>query len=517
MAFIQPTTVKDFPINFAAGITVFLVALPLCLGIALASEAPLFSGVLTGVIGGLAVGFVSGSHLSISGPAAGLITIVLAGVAKLGGSFEAFLAAVVIAGVIQMLMGFLGLGKLARFVPSSVIFGMMSAIGIIIISKQVPYLVGYEKEAFGSLAFQQADGNNTLTALQAMLSKIHSGAATIGIACFVLFWVAAKLQNRSETAFVKRLPIGLFIVFAGLIMNQIFSALAPSLVVGQEHLVALPMLGGEGESSLLTYPDVNAFLNPATYVVALTLSAVASLQSLLTVEAVDSMDPKHRHTDKNRELKAQGIGNILCGLFGALPMTSVIVRATANIQSGATHRTSTIIQGTFLLVGALVFPQYLNMVPLAALAAILIHIGLRLVNVQRSFQVMTRSLECGIPFITTIAVTFFSDLLVGIAAGLAAALVFIAYHILEDTFDHEETRDESGALHTTLSLAPYMSFLHKSDLKLALSKIPENSRLTVEAGSLKKVHHDVLSILRDFEATADKRNIDYKLNDLPQL
>ncbi|MEM8890951.1 MAG: SulP family inorganic anion transporter, partial [Bacteroidota bacterium] len=356
--------------DLPASIVVFLVATPLCLGIALASGAPLFSGIIAGIVGGIVVGMLSGSDIGVSGPAAGLAVIVLNAITSLG-AYETFLLAVVIAGVIQTALGFLRAGIIGYYFPSSVIKGMLSGIGIIIILKQIPHAFGYDKVPEGSLAFEQADSQNTISELTNMLNYIEPGAliiTAISLAILILW----------ERPFMKRIKLfqlvqgPLVAVVMGIVLNLVFAAAFPNLAIDAKHLVQIPVAEGiSGFLGLFTLPDFSQIGNPEIYITAITIAVVASLETLLCVEATDKLDPYKRITPTNRELKAQGVGNFLSGMVGGLPVTQVIVRSSANIQSGGRTKMSAIIHGFFLLFAAMLIPSILNMIPLATLAAIL--------------------------------------------------------------------------------------------------------------------------------------------------
>ena len=364
--------------DLSAGIVVFLVAVPLCLGIALASGAPFFSGMIAGIVGGIVIGCISNSQLSVSGPAAGLTAIVLAAITQLG-NFQTFLLAVVFAGILQIILSILKAGTISNYFPSNVIKGMLTAIGIIIIMKQIPHAFGYDKDTEGDFYFLQADGYNTFSALLHPLTHIDLGATLITIiSIFILIiWEKPFIKNR-----VKYIPGGLIAVIVAVLLNTLFINTNPMLALSGEHLVNVPIANGvKGFLDLFTFPDFSQITNPQVYMVAFTLAIVASIETLLCIEAVDKLDPLKRNTSTNRELLAQGVGNIVSGLIGGLPVTSVIVRSSANVNANAHTKVSTIFHGTLLLVCVLFIPTILNQIPLAALAAILLVTGYKLCNI----------------------------------------------------------------------------------------------------------------------------------------
>ena len=372
--------IKNLQSDLPASLVVFLVALPLCLGIALGSKVPLFSGIIAGVIGGIVVGFLSGSPLSVSGPAAGLTAIVAAAILKLP-TFETFLLAVVIAGIIQLVLGFLKAGILGDYVPNSVIKGMLAAIGIILILKQLPHLVGFDKDFLGDETFSQADNENTFSEILNAFGFITPGAALIG---FISIAILVLFENKKikENSILKQIPAPLLVVAIGLIINEVLNANNSSLAIQAEHLVNLPVAKNMSDFiGLFSKPDFSQLNNSTMWTVAITLAIVASLETLLSIEAIDKIDPYKRVTPTNRELKAQGIGNIISGLLGGLPVTSVIVRSSANVNAGAISKKSAIMHGILLFASVLLIPNLLNKIPLSALAAILIFTGYKLTKI----------------------------------------------------------------------------------------------------------------------------------------
>lgn len=409
--------------DLTAGLVVFLVALPLCLGVALASGAPLVAGLVAGVVGGIVVGALSGSHTSVSGPAAGLTAVVAAEIARLG-SFEAFLAALVIAGAIQCAFGAAKVGFLATFVPSAVIEGLLAAIGLILILKQIPHLVGHDTAPEGQMSFVEADHENTFSGLAAMLSDVHAGSIVVGIAGL------AVLVAWSRVSALKKLPVpsALVVVGLGVAATLLFGRLGGFLVIEPSHLVQVPMADSpRALLGLLRFPDVAALSTGRVWVAAVTVALVASLETLLNLEAVDRIDPRRRVSPPNRELAAQGIGNILSGLLGGLPITSVIVRSSVNILASNESRLSAIFHGVLLAVSVVLVPHWLNLIPLSALAAILIVTGWKLASPEVFQSVWARGLDQFLPFLATVVAILFTDLLMGIVVGLATSAGVFLY------------------------------------------------------------------------------------------
>ncbi len=494
--------------DFPASIVVFLVAVPLCLGIALASGAPLFSGIIAGIVGGIVVSVFSGSALGVSGPAAGLAVIVLSAINELG-SFETFLLAVVIAGLIQLILGYAKAGVVGYYSPTSVIKGMLSAIGIIIILKQIPHAMGYDADYEGSLSFTQPDGENTFTELFNMLGYISPGAVivtVIGMALLILW----------ERPFMKKYKVfqliqgPLVVVIAGILLNLFFKNI-PSLRIGESHVVTIPVATDLNEFlGLFTMPDFSQITNPDVFVVALTLAIVASLETLLSVEATDKLDNYKRVTPTNRELKAQGIGNMISGLIGGLPVTQVIVRSSANIQSGGRTKASAFLHGIFLFVSVLLIPRVLNLIPLASLAAILFMVGYKLAKPSLFKSMYKLGWPLFAPFMATIVAIVFTDLLIGIILGMGVAIMFILYNNMKTPyyFDPEKHHDDEKI---RIELSEDVSFLNKASILQTLNHLPENSTVEIDASKSACIDHDVLEVIYDFEANARLRNIDLQL------
>jgi carbonic anhydrase len=481
--------------DLRAGVVVFLVALPLCLGIALASNAPLFSGVLSGIVGGIVVGLMSGSHTSVSGPAAGLTAIVAAQIAALG-TFEVFLLAVFLGGVIQLVAGLLRGGFIAKFVPTSVIKGLLTAIGVILILKQLPHLVGHDNDPEGEMSFKQPDGHNPFSELLTLLEgQWHLGAAVIGILSVVI------LVTFDKVKFLKKSPIPapLIVVVMGVALNELFRRMGAGWFIGSSHLVQVPVAESIGEfTSFLTLPDFSAWNNPAVYIGAITIAVVASLETLLNLEAVDQIDPLRRNSPPSRELVAQGAGNICCGLIGGLPVTSVIVRSSVNVNTGGRTKMSAVIHGFFLLGCVMLVPQILNMIPLSALAGILLVTGFKLASPQMFSRMYAGGRYQFAPYIITVLAIVFTDLLIGILIGLAVALSFILYSNLKRPLHRIQERHVGGDV-LRIELPDQVSFLNRAALDDVLSDVPRGGHVLLDARKTDYIDPDVLDMLLDFK------------------
>ena len=494
--------------DLPASIVVFLVALPLCLGIALASNAPLFSGVIAGIVGGVVVALISRSPLGVSGPAAGLVVIVLSGIATLG-SFEAFLLALFISGVIQIVLGFMKAGIVGYYFPSSVIKGMLTAIGLIIIMKQIPHAMGYDADYEGDMAFVQADGQNTFTELVNMLGSISPGAVIISLLALatLILWEMPFFKRQSWAQWVQG---PLVVVVTGILINVLYGMVMPQWQIGGDHLVRIPSLDG-GIGALLMLPDFTQIFNPEIYIIAFTLAVVGSLETLLTVEATDKLDPYKRVTPANLELKAQGVGNLISGLIGGLPLTQVIVRSSANIQSGGKTRASSFMHGVFLLVCVLAIPSILNMIPLASLAAILIMVGFKLAKPSIFKAMYAQGREQYIPFLATVIAILVTDLLIGIGIGMAVATFsLLRHHYMTPYFLHKPSAVEEDNL-IRIELADNVSFLNKAHILKVLDEIPEGSTVEIDATRSLHIEHDVMEIIEDFRKNAAYKEINLRL------
>lgn len=494
--------------DLPAGLVVFLVALPLCLGIALASGAPLFAGIISGVVGGIVVGALSKSHLSVSGPAAGLTAIVLTAITDLGG-FNIFLLAVLIAGVLQIALGFLRAGTISNYFPNNVIEGMLAGIGIIIFLKQIPHAFGYDKDYEGDLAFLQPDGKNTFSEIFSVIGNIHLGATIITIISLMI------LISWNKVPFLKNLklvPAALVAVIVGIILNQLFIATGSSLAVLDDHLVKLPVPTNFDEfKQSFSLPDFAAITNQKVWIVGVTIAVVASIETLLCIEAADRMDKHKRYTDTNVELKAQGVGNMVSALLGGLPMTSVVVRTTANANAGAETKMAAIFHGVLLIVCAVAIPAILNMIPLATLAAVLLLVGYKLANPKVIKHFYERGKYQFIPFIATMLAVVFTDLLKGVALGLIISVIFILRGNMKRAYNFRKEQYHDGdVIH--IDLAQEVSFLNKAAIKETLSSIPENSKVVINASDTVYIAHDVLDLIKEFKKIrAKEENIKVKL------
>lgn len=493
--------------DIPSGIVVFLVALPLCLGVALASGAPLFSGIITGIIGGIVVSSISGSPLSVSGPAAGLSAIVLQAVTDLK-DYNVFLLAVTIAGVLQILMGVFKFGVLANYIPSSVIKGMLASIGIVLILKQIPHLFGYDHDTEGDFAFFEVDNENTFSAIINTIDNIDLGATIIGFASLfiLLAWDKPFMKRFSK------IPGPLVVVVSGVLLNQLFIMIGGTLPLKSEHLVSLPMSNSLGEFlTQFRFPDFSAWTNSKVYVIALTLAIVASIESLLCLEATDKLDPEKRVSPTNRELVAQGVGNTVSGLIGGMPLTSVIVRTSANINAGAKTQMSAVIHGLLLLSTALLIPGIINLIPLSALGAILTLTGYKLTKVSIIKEMYKSGKVQFIPFMITIVAILFTDLLIGIIIGLVVSAIVILKNNLENPYSFKEEKHYQGEA-IRIELGEQVSFLNKASISMELDSVPSNSKLVIDASKSAFIDYDVIDIIKDFRDYKSKvKNIDLSL------
>ena len=507
----EPTLKRGLAANLRhdlpASIVVFLVAVPLCLGIALASGAPLFAGIIAGIIGGIVVGSLSGSPLGVSGPAAGLAVIVLTAIEDLG-AYEIFLAAVVLSGIIQIAMGYLRAGVVGYYVPTSVIKGMLAGIGVIIVLKQIPHALGYDADPEGSLAFQQPDGFNTFTELANVTAFISPAALVVtAVALAVLIiWARPAVSDHKVLGLVPgpllavAASIGLALAFAG-----------TGWAFREDQMVALPVLNGLSElGTLLTFPDTSAFLRPDVWVIGATIAVVGSLETLLCVEATDKLDPYRRVTPTNRELKAQGVGNAISGLVGGLPITQVIVRSSANIQAGGRTKGSAIAHGLLLLVCVLAIPVVLNLIPLAALAAILFVVGYKLARPAVVKQMWEGGPVLFVPFIVTVLGIVFTDLLMGILMGLAVAVVFILYQAWRTPYSFDPESHVPGEP-VRIELAQQVTFFNKASIQHTLDDVPDGGHVIIDATRARFVDPDVVEIIRGFETNAASRGVEVEI------
>ncbi len=498
--------------DISASIVVFLVALPLCLGIAHASGVPVINGLIAGIVGGIVVGFVSGSHVSVSGPAAGLITLVEYSLRDLSGgnpaatatyALQAFAMAVVIAGVLQMLLGLLKVGKLADFIPASVIKGMLAAIGLLLILKQVPHLVGWDADDFGDEGFIQHDGQTTFSEIMVAFNHLTPMAMFIGVMGLAIqfLWDTPALKKMG---WLQLLPAPLLVVLLGVGVNAWAIQNNPALsITDHSHLVNIPQFlrSGDGQS-LLTFPSMGALGSLVVWVIAIKITLIASIESLLSIEASDKIDPHKRVTPPNRELIAQGVGNTVSGLFGGIPVTAVIVRSSANVNAGGMTKWSAILHGVWLTVAVLFFPHALNLIPNAALAAVLIYVGYKLAKPSLIMSEWRKGKMSFLPFVVTIVSILFSDLLIGILIGMAVAF----YFIIRSNFHRSITLVELDNNYM-VRFQQQATFLNKSLLKTLLDRIPSNAQVIMDLTHCTFMDVDILDVIDDFQVKAAERNI----------
>lgn len=503
--------------DIPASIVVFLVALPLCLGVALASGAPLLSGVISGVIGGIVVGLLSKSQTSVSGPAAGLAAVVLSSITQLG-TFEVFLTAVVIAGIIQLVMGIAKTGFIANYIPNNVIKGLLAAIGIILILKQIPHAIGFDRDTEDDFTFFQRDGENTFSELLTALNFFIPGAIIISVISIFILTVWDKTPMKK----VKFFPASLFVVLLGVFLNFIFKNIAPSMAIESSHLVNIPPVDTNNLGEYLHFPSVAHLGNYHVWLVAFTIAIIASLETLLNIEAVDKIDPHKRESPPNRELVAQGVGNIFAGFLGGIPITSVIVRSSVNIQSGNETKLSAILHGIFMLISVLVLTPILNLIPLAALAAILIMTGYKLAKISIFKEMFKKGWEQFVPFLVTVLAIVFTDLLIGVVIGLLISIFYLLRSNFRNPFVKEENKLHIGEV-VKLELPNQVSFFNKASIKETLWAVPENAKVLIDATYSDYIDNDVLEIIDDYKnIVAPEKNIQlnilglkekYQLND----
>lgn len=498
---------RDLP----ASLAVFFVAIPLCLGIAHASGAPLIAGLITGATGGILVGAISKSPLSVSGPAAGLTAIVLAAIQQLG-AFELFLVAVCISGIIQILLGIFKLGSVANYIPNNVIKGMLSAIGVLLIIKQLPHMIGYDVEEMGVEEFNivQQDLNpayhlpketetNSFTVFLHSIRHIETGIFIIGSVSIIVLFVWEKVVAKK----LKTIPGSLVVVVIGILLNMVFNGFE-HLLLDPDHLVSVPSISSMNvffENT--TLPNWSALSDPLVYKVAFTLAIVASIETLLSLEAIDKLDPWARNSPPNRELIAQGTGNIAASLLGGIPLTAVIVRGSVNIAAGAKTKTSTIFHGIFILLSVVFFARFINLIPLASLASILVYTGYKLVDIHSFKFYFKKGLDQFIPFIVTVAAIVLIDLLYGVLIGLSCALVYI----IRNNYNAPVLKVSNFGKRVRISLGENVTFLHKYKLLKELEKIQDNTILELDGSRSLFMDKDVLDAIREFTEKAKQRNI----------
>ena len=508
---------KNLLHDLLAGLVVFLVALPLCLGVALASNAPLFSGILAGVIGGIVVGTLSGSHTSVSGPSPGQTAVIVTQISLLG-SFEAFLAAIVLAGLIQIVLGIGKLGSIAAFFPSSVIKGLLFAIGIILILKQIPHLFGHEADSLGNETFKQSDLRNTFSELWVTVFDMNAGAAFIGLlsVAILILWDKVQILKKSQ------IPAPIIVIAAGVSLSYFLDshekwALAPY------HLVQVPVTTSVQDSlSFLTFPDWNILNNSAFYVAGVMIALIASLETLLNLEALDKIDPLKRTSSPNRELMAQGVGNIVAGLVGGIPVTSVIVRSSVNINAGVKTKLSTICHGFLILSSVMFIPGWLNKIPLSTLAAILFITGLKLASPKILMQMWKEGKNQFLPFILTVAAIVLTDLLIGVLIGLGIAIYFILNSNIRRPIKKTLEKHATGDKVLHIELPNQVSFFNRASLEATLKNIAPDSHVLIDATNTDYIDPDILDLIADFQNNEqDTRKIVLSLvgfkNKYPQL
>lgn len=499
----SPSYLRSFTSDFPSSIVVYLVALPLCLGIALGSETPLFSGIIAGIVGGVVIGALSGSQLSVSGPAAGL-TAIVAGAMALLPSFEAFLVSVVLCGVFQIVLGFLKAGVIGDYIPKSVIKGMLAAIGLILIMKQLPYLIGYDKTLL----------TGGTSAISGFFQAITPVAVVIGVLCviFQFFWEGFAGKRGG---WLKLVPAPLLVVLLGVGINQLMVAQYPSWALSQAHMVTIPVATSAKEFlGFFTFPNWEMIFNKQVWMTAVTLALVASIETLLGIEAVDNLDPQKRISPTNRELKAQGVGNLLSGLIGGLPLTSVIVRSSANVNAGAKTKMSAIYHGLFLLLSVAFFPGLLAYIPFSALAAILIYTGYKLAKPSLFKEYYKKGWDQFVPLAATVVIILLTDLLVGVLAGLAIGLFFSARSNYQTAVFI--VNDDNSFL---IRLRKDVSILNKRGIKAKLDSVPENSSVLIDATRADFIDRDIIDMIEEFSKEAQAKNIsvEIKKNNLKDL
>lgn len=495
-------TFKYLKEDLSASLVVFLVAIPLCLGIAVASGAPPLAGLIAGLVGGLVVGSLSGSELSVSGPAAGLTAIVLSAINSLP-SYETFLLAVVLAGVFQYLLGLLKAGIIGYYFPTAVIKGMLAAIGLILILKQIPHALGYDEDFEGDQSFFQADEQNTFTEIVQALMHPSPGAIIIVLVALSLLILFEQNFFRGLKIF-KIIPPALIAVLSGVGLNRWFGLSFPELELGTKHLVQIPVSETlKGLIGEFKFPDFQQIGNPDIYIIALTIALVASIETLLSIEAADKLDPMKRVSPANRELRAQGIGNLISGLIGGLPITAVIVRSSANISSGGKTKLSAILHGLWISLSVIFLAPLLNYIPLAALAAVLLVVGYKLVKPSLIISMYKKGRDQFLPFSITILAILFTDLLIGISIGMAVGI----YYIVKTNFQRSIRMVHQDKTHFLIRLNKNVSFLNKALLLSYFEEIPSGSNVLIDAKRAEFIDNDIKELLNDFVKTVEERQI----------
>ena len=494
------TSVKNLSYDIKAGITVFLIAIPLCLGIAFASNAPLISGLVSGIVGGVLVGYLSGSRLSVSGPAAGLVTIVLSALVSLG-SFQAFLLCVIFAGVIQIIFAFLRMDVFAHYIPNSVIKGMLAGIGVILITKQIPYAFGYSAEGIANESFIDMDGSNTIDHLFHLFNYISAGAVVISIVSItcILFFETKFVKNNK---YLRFLPGSLVAIIIAIMLNSLFGLLSPSIQIVAHQLVSVPNLDLDTMHHTLIFPDFSQIYNPMVYMYALIIAIVATIETLLSIEAIDKLDHEKRVTPAARELKAQGIGNIVSGFLGGLPITSVIVRSSVNLENNAKSKISTMIHGVLLFAGLLIGTSLMNKIPLASLSVILIYTGYKLVNEKLLRQMYHSGVSQLIPFLLTLVFVFLTDILTGVALGLIVSLLFVVNRY----YNLQKIRVLDKGDEVVLILPSYTTFLSKPLIQKEFVQISEGKNILFDLTNSKYIDIEIKEVMQDLMVIAEANN-----------
>ena len=503
--------------DLKSGLVVFLVALPLCLGVAMASNVPsLMSGLIAGVIGGIVVGAISNSRVSVSGPAAGLTAVMIAAMVTFKGNYAQLALAVIFAGIIQLVLGAIKAGNLSNFFPSAAIKGMLVGIGIILIEKQIPHFFGHDDDPEGDLNFIQIDGKNAFTEIIDAINFITPTSTIIGIIslAILIFWDTKRMKKNKV---IQLIPGPLVVVIVAVLGTIFFSKMGAYWHIEPDNMVSFPsILEAKQLSDVLILPDFTAYTNPDVYKIGLVIAAVASVESLLCIEAVDKLDPMRNTTNKNRELIAQGSGNILSGLIGGLPITSVIVRSSANLNAGAKSKMSTIIHGILLAVTVIAIPDVLKMIPNSALAAILIVTGYKLAKISIFKSVYRQGWKYFLPFILTIVVMLFTDLLKGVACGIILSFIFILIENMQTPFkvSHEKV---NGKHHFLVAVSQHITFLHKGSFAKMLHSIPSHAHLTIDAHKTKFMDQDVTELLNEFKDEAKRKRIELEYINIKEV
>lgn len=506
--------------DLRSGLVVALVALPLCLGIAMASstetlKVPLICGLFAGVIGGIVVGLISNSRLSVTGPAAGL-TMVVAGALTSLGSYQAFLVALIIAGLIQVILGLVRAGTIANYLPSGVIKGMLCGIGIILIVKQIPHFFGYDKDPEGDLGFFQVDGENTFSEIINAVNFITPASLVVGIiSLFIL--IIWQIKPIKKNKILSLIPAPLLVVVVGILVGNLFTDAEGIWTLTSEHRIDFPeVLQAKSVNEVFLFPDFSVLNNFAIYKLAFVIAAVASVETLLCIEAVDKLDPEKHNTNNNRELLAQGAGNIVCGLIGGLPLTSVIVRSSVNLNAGAKTKMSAVFHGLFLASAVLFIPGVLKMIPMSALAAILIVTGYKLASISIFRNAYKQGWKYFIPFIVTVVVMYFTDLLIGVGCGIGISIIFIIIENLQIPYK-VGTENIDGVNHYLVQVSQHVTFLHKGSFVKLLDSIPKKSHVTIDARKTNFMDRDVTELLNEYKKTAEHKDIKLELLNVKEV